>query len=183
MQKHGPWTVTKSELMYQDSWIRVERDLVIRPDGEPGTYATVQLKSGVCVIALGSDQRVHLTQEFHYAVGRVTIEGVSGGIEEGESPELTAKRELEEELGLRAANWQSLGRIDPFTASIHSTVDLFLAQELTECPTDREGTELIERVTMPLEEAVQRVRVGEISHAPTCVALFRLVLDRLHERS
>lgn len=177
MQKHGPWTIHHSETMYQDPWLKVARDQVTRPDDQPGTYATVELKSGVCVIALTERAEVHLTREFHYAVGRNTIEGVSGGIEVAETPLVAAKRELEEELGLRAASWTHLARIDPFTAAIRSTVDLYVARDLTECPESPEGTELIQRVTLPLADAVERVRTSEISHAPTCVALLRLALD------
>lgn len=180
MKKYGPWTITKSEPIYADPWISVKRDLVIRPDGKPGTYSTICLKSGVCVIAIGNDEVVHFTKEFHYAVGRVTIEGVSGGIEEGESAELTATRELQEELGLRSSKLTHLGQIDPFTGSIYSTVDLFLATELEECERNLEGTELIERVSFPFAEAIELVRRGEITHAPSCVALLRIALDGLH---
>jgi len=155
----------------------VERDEVIRPDGQPGTYATVRLKSGVCVVALDEQGQVHLTREFHYAVGRYTIEGVSGGMEPEEDPLQAARRELAEELGLAAQEWTHLGRIDPFTAAIHSTVDLFVARGLTDCGHAPEGTELIEHVVMPWQDAVQAVREGQITHAPTCVLLLRLALD------
>ncbi|MCA9160454.1 MAG: NUDIX hydrolase [Planctomycetales bacterium] len=177
MRSHGPWTIHSSQHIYGDAWIDVNLDQVTRPDGKPGTYTTVQLKHGVCVIALDEQQRVHLTREFHYAVGRVTLEGVSGGIEADESPELAAARELAEELGLTAARWTRLCQVDPFTAAIDSTVDLYLAQQLTECPTAPEGTEQIEHVVLPLAEAVELVRQSQITHAPTCVALLRIALD------
>lgn len=178
MRKHGPWTIHQTHEVYRDAWIDVTLDSVSRPDGNPGSYTTVRLKSGVCVIALDDQQQVHLTREFHYAVGRVTIEGVSGGIEVGESPELAAQRELAEELGLTAARWKRLGKVDPFTSAILSTVDLYLAQDLSVCPTDPEGTEQIEHVVLPLSEAVEMVRHSLITHAPTCVALLRIALDQ-----
>lgn len=178
MRKHGPWTIHNSKTMYADPWLEVVRDEVTRPDGAPGSYATVQLKSGVCVIALDANGQVHLTSEFHYAVGRHTIEGVSGGIEPGESPELTAQRELAEEMGFAASKWSYLGRIDPFTAAICSTVDLFVAEDLTPCSAQPEGTELIESVTLTFREAIEMVLSGEITHAPTCVALLRLALEQ-----
>ena len=179
MRSHGPWTIHHTQQVYRDAWINVSLDKVTRPDGHPGTYTTVQLKSGVCVIALDDRQHVHLTREFHYAVGRITIEGVSGGIEEGESPELAAQRELAEELGLTAGQWQRLGQVDPFTAAIFSTVDLYLARELSVCAATPEGTEQIEHVSFPLQEAVEMVRQSQITHAPTCVALLRIALDQL----
>lgn len=177
MQKHGPWTIRSSRQIYRDAWIEVNLDDVTRPDGNPGTYTTVELKSGVCVIAVDEQRCVHLTREFHYAVGRFTVEGVSGGIEAGEAPELAAERELAEELGLTATRWLRLGQVDPFTAAVRSTVDLYLAQGLAAGAATPEGTEQIEHVCVPLAEAVEWVRTGQITHAPTCVALLRIALD------
>ncbi len=177
-QKRGPWTIQSTRDVYNDPWLRVQRDEVIRPDGLPGSYATVHLRSGVCVIAIDDLGQVHLTKEFHYAVGRVTIEGVSGGIEDGETPESTAERELAEELGLQATRWTRICRVDPFTAAIHSTVDLFLAEGLSTCSRAPEGTELIEHVTLPFDQAVAMVGSGEISHSPSCVALLMIALKR-----
>ncbi|MEC8556526.1 MAG: NUDIX hydrolase [Planctomycetota bacterium] len=182
MRKHGPWTIHSTKNVYSDPWLAVYRDEVTRPDGAPGSYATVQIKSGVCVLALDDRVRLHLTKEFHYAVGKVTIEGVSGGIEEGESPEQAAERELAEELGLRAAKWSHLGTVDPFTAAVFSRVDLFLAQELSTCDKNPEGTELIEAVELELGEAVEMVRASEITHSPTCTAILHLALLRSESR-
>lgn len=178
MRKHGPWTIHSSEQMYSDPWINVIRDKVTRPDGHSGTYATVHLKSGVCVIAVDNDRNVHLTKEFHYAVGEVTIEGVSGGIEQGETRELAANRELEEEIGLKASKWTHMGTVDPFTAAIFSRVDLYIAEDLETCETDPEGTELIEHVVYPLSQAIEMVRKGKITHSPTCVLLLLMALDQ-----
>ena len=58
---------------------------MIRLDGKPGTYSVVNLKPGVSVLAIDSKNYVYLTEEFHYGVGRVTLETVSGGIETDES--------------------------------------------------------------------------------------------------
>ncbi len=105
--------ITSSQEIYRDAWLDLRLDLVVRPDGLPGTYSTVRLKPGVCVIAIDEQRRVYLTREFHYAVGRMTIEGVSGGVEATEPPEHAARRELEEELGIQAKHWRHLGKLDP----------------------------------------------------------------------
>jgi ADP-ribose pyrophosphatase len=134
----------------------------------------VEVKPGVTVVALDKDKVVHLTSEFHYAVGRVTLEGVSGGIENGESPLASAQRELIEELGIVARQWTSLGVVDPFTSAVRSPVQLYLAEDLSFEATQMEGTELIERVSMPLAEAIAAVMDCRITHAPTCVALLKV---------
>lgn len=172
-RQHGPWTILTSTEVYRDPWISLVRDDVIRPDGKSGSYSVVTLKPGVTVIALDDQRRVHLTREFHYAVGRVTIEGASGGVDAGEDPSQAAARELEEELGIRASTWTDLGTVDPFTGSILSPTRLFLAQGLSFVQARPEGTEVIERVCMTLEEAVEAVMRSEITHAPSCEAILR----------
>lgn len=176
-RSHGPWRIRSSRIAYRDPWVRVRRDEVIRPDGLDGSYATICIKPGVCVVAVDAHGQVHLTEEFHYAVGRTTIEGVSGGIEAGDTATETAHRELIEELGITAQRMTCLGTSDPFTASVHSPTALFVASELTLGPPQPEATERIHPVVMPLGEAVQAVISGVITHGPTCVVLLRMALD------
>ncbi len=174
---HGPWKIKSSGVAYQDPWISVRRDEVIRPDGSDGSYATVRIKPGICVVAVDDQGQVHLTEEFHYAVGRTTIEGVSGGIEPGDTAIETAHRELIEELGITAEQIHSLGTTDAFSATIDSPTALFVATGLSLGRAQPEATELIHPVVMPLAEAVQGVLSGEITHSPTCIVLLRLALD------
>ena len=173
MKQHGPWQIVTQQVVYYDPWTSVRKDEVIRPDGKPGTYTVVDVKPGVCVVALDAHDNVHLTEEFHYGVGRVTIEAVSGGIEPEEDALTTARRELREELGIAADTWIDLGTCDPFTANVVSPTRLFLARELAFGPQAPEGTEQIRRVTMPLRDAVQRVLDSRMTHGPSCLAILK----------
>jgi ADP-ribose pyrophosphatase len=158
--------------------VNLKVDQVIRPDGDPGQHVVVGIKPGVCVLAIDDQDQVHLTQEFHYAVGRDSIEAVSGGIEPGEQADETAVRELQEELGLTAGRLQFLTTLDPFTSCMVSPTRLYLATDLTTVTKAPEGTEQIETVVLTLSEAVQKVLDGQITHAPTCVLLLRAQLER-----
>jgi len=172
-RQHGPWQILSSAEVYRDPWLQLSRDEVIRPDGEPGSYCVVHLKPGVSVLALDDQDNVHLTEEFHYGVGRTTLETVSGGIEPGEGALETAHRELQEELGITAQQWTELGACDPFTASVVSPTQLYLAEGLTVGTASPEGTEQIRHVTMPLAQAVKAVMEGQITHAPSCLAILK----------
>jgi len=173
MTPHGPWQIVSSREVYRDAWIALRRDEVVRPDGRPGHHCVLDLKPGVCVLALDEQQVVHLTDEFHYAVGRRSLEAVSGGSDPGESPEQTAQRELAEELGIVATEFTSLGSVDPFTTIVSSPTALFLARGLTFGAAAPEGTERITRVALPIADALAQVLDGRISHAPTCVAVLK----------
>lgn len=173
MKQHGPWKIRDSNCVYQDPWVTVQKDNVIRPDGADGTYTVVEIKNGVSVLAVDDEMNCYLTQEFHYAVGRVTLETASGGIEPGEDALSTARRELQEELGITAADWTDLGRCDPFTANVLSPTTLYLARDLAIGDSDPEGTELIESVKLPFADVVNKVMQSEITHAPSCVLILK----------
>ena len=173
MVQHGPWIIHSTDEVYRDPWLTVRCDHVMRPDGKPGTHSVVTIKPGVSVLAVDDEQNVFLTDEFHYAIGRNTLETVSGGIDEGETAEEAARRELQEELGLLAEELIHLGTVDPFTSSLYSPTELFLARGLTQTDADPEGTELIRLVKTPLKHAVEKVMFGEITHAPSCVLILK----------
>src|SRR5262245_49268529 len=119
-QRHGPWQILSRREVYRDPWIGVERHEVIRPDGAPGSHCVVNLLPGISVLPVDDRGIVYLTEEFHYGVGRETIEVVSGGIDPGEEVEAAARRELAEELGISARDWIDLGVCDPFTSIVVS---------------------------------------------------------------
>ncbi|MBI3861669.1 MAG: NUDIX hydrolase [Planctomycetia bacterium] len=173
MQQHGPWKILQSHDIYRDAWMHIRKDDVIRPDGAPGTHGVVILKSGVSVLPLDADNRVYLTEEFHYAVGRHTIEVVSGGRDADEPPLEAARRELAEELGITADEWIDLGPFDPFTTMLFAPAQLFLARGLHFGASRPEGTENIRCLTASFDEAVEMVMDGRITHGPSCVVILK----------
>jgi len=171
MREHGPWKVRSTREVYRDPWVTLTVDDVVRPDGSPGHFSVVRVKPGVAVLAVDDDGNAHLTAEFRYAIGRESLEVVSGGLDPGEAPLDAARRELKEELGIEASDWQDLGTVDPITSMVLAPVRLFLARGLSFGPPHREGTEKIRAVRVPLSEAVQAVLDGRITQAPSCVLL------------
>jgi 8-oxo-dGTP pyrophosphatase MutT (NUDIX family) len=171
-RKHGPWTIRETAEKYRDEFIAVYADSVIRPDGEPGTYATVRMKPGVSVLPVERDGTVYLTRQFRYAAGAESVEAVSGGVE-GEDASESAKKELREELGIEAAELIDLGRMEMDTSIVHSPVSLFLARGLKFTGAEQEGTERIEPFRTTLEEAAGMVWRSEITHGPSCVLILK----------
>lgn len=173
MKQHGPWQIVRSREVHRDPWVAVQMDDVIHPDGKPGTYTVVHLKPGVSVLPIDADGSVYLAEEFHYGVSRTTIEAVAGGMETGETPLYAAQRELREELGIQADEWIDLGTVDPFTANVVSPTSLFLARSLAFTAADREGSEQITMVRLPLAEAVAMVLDSRITNGPSCVLILK----------
>lgn len=172
-KKHGPWTIHGSELKYRHKLIEVYEDEVTKPNGETGEYAFVRVKPGASVLDVDEEKFVYLIREFRYAVGRESVEAVGGAMDEGETPEEAARRELKEELGITAQKLTPLGQVDPMTSMIDSPSHLFLATKLSFGEKEQEGGESMQTVKMPFDEAVEKTLAGEITHGSSCVLILR----------
>lgn len=173
VRKNGPWTIKETIPKYKNPWIEVKEDQVIRPDGKPGIFGIVNMKPGISVLPLDDQGFVYLTDEFHYAIEQDSIEVVSGAIDENEKPLDAAKRELEEELGIKAEEWLELGIVNPFTTVIKSPSYLFLARNLKFIKSNQEGTENIKLIKVKFYDAVKMVMESKITHGPSCVLIFK----------
>ena len=144
MKEHGPWKIKSSVVKYENPWIEVREDQVIRPDGKDGLFGVVTMKSGASILALDDEGYVYLTEEFRYALGRISVEVVSGALDDGENLLQAAQRELKEEAGIEAEEWIDLGIVNPFTSIIDSPANIYLARKLRVTDDLRhEGTEFI----------------------------------------
>ncbi|KKR49765.1 MAG: NTP pyrophosphohydrolase including oxidative damage repair enzyme [Candidatus Curtissbacteria bacterium GW2011_GWA1_40_16] len=171
--KKGPWTITDSKTVYQNPWIKVREDKVIRPDGKNGIYGIVEMKHGISVLPIDNDGNVYLTREYHYAVEQITTEVVSGGIDKGENKEDATKRELREELGITASELIYLGKVLPLTSLVEITNHLFLARGLRFSEARPEGTEIIKVVKVSMKKAVDLVFDGTICDGTTVALILK----------
>jgi 8-oxo-dGTP pyrophosphatase MutT (NUDIX family) len=179
-QKHGPWTIKETTQKYHNPFIKVSEDQVLQPDGQPGMYATVKMKPGVAILPIDTDGNVYLIRQFCYAFGQESIEAVCGVIEEEEPRRDAAKRELEEEIGIKASELIDLGVVDLDTSIVRCPVQMFLAKQLTKTEANQEGTETIKILHIPLDEAVQMVMDSIITHAPSCVLILKAYKGNLN---
>jgi ADP-ribose pyrophosphatase len=170
----NPIRVVSSRMVHEGNLVRLREDRVVLPRGSEAVYEYVEIKHGSSVLAMEEDGDVWLVREWKYAIGRPSLEVVSGGIEPGETPEDAAHRELREELGKTAAELVPLGHADPFTTMLRCPNYLFLARGLGEAermPEEAEAGMELRRV--PLGEAYELAASGEITHGSSCVAIFR----------
>ncbi|MFJ2298024.1 NUDIX domain-containing protein [Oerskovia paurometabola] len=126
-----PWITESSRTAYENPWMRVREDRVIRPDGAPGIYGVVELRwPAVFVVALTDDDEVVLVTQHRYATDALSIE-VPAGASDGEEPLVAAQRELFEETGLRAREWVRVGGMDALNGLAKAPEHVFVARGLT----------------------------------------------------
>ena len=174
----NPWKTLSTKVVYENAWIRVREDAVIRPDGQPGIYGVVETRLATGVVALTPEDEVYLVGQYRYALDRYSWEIIEGGSDGDESALDAAVRELREEAGIEADHWVPLGPEIHLT-NCHSNERgyLFLASGLRHVGAEPDGTEQLALRKVPVAEALAMVDSGEITDAMTIMALLRL--DRM----
>ena len=174
LTQRNPWKTLSSRPVYENPWIRVREDQVIRPDGQAGIYGVVETRVATGVVALTPAREVFLVGQWRYPLNAYSWEIVEGGAGEGESPELAIRRELREEAGLTAQRWMQLGPLVHLSNCFSTEVAmLYLAEDLTEVTAEPDGNEELMVQRVPLADALVRVRDGEITDAMSVIALER----------
>ena len=175
----SPWTRTSRSLVYENAWIQVFHDEVIRPDGQPGLYGVVHPRThAVGVVAIDEQDRVLLVGQYRYTLGRYSWEIPEGGATIGDDPLEGARRELAEETGYRASQWRELMRFSLANSATDETGALYLASDLVQGDPAPEETEDLAVRWLPFDEAVDRVRSGELFDSMTQMGILRVALDR-----
>lgn len=166
--------MTDSEtFVYRGKIIDLCLEHVTLPNGAVAELEIVRHPGGAAVVALDSGNRVCLLRQYRHAAGGWLWELPAGKLDPGESPLVTAQRELQEEAGLHAARWEPLGKIISSPGVFTEIVNLFLARDLSGVLASAEAHEVFEVHWVPFAEALAQARTGEITDAKTLVGLFR----------
>jgi 8-oxo-dGTP pyrophosphatase MutT (NUDIX family) len=170
----NPWRRLDSRTVYENAWITVREDRVIRPDGAPGICGVVGMKGrAVAVVPLTADGDTFLVGQYRYTLDQYSWEVPEGAGSPEESPLVEAQRELKEETGIQAARWTYLGEVHLSNSVTDETGCAFLAEELSFGQAEPDGTEQLRVWRLPFAEAYRMALTGEVSDALSVVALAR----------
>lgn len=153
--------------------IKLRIDTVKTPCGNTATREIVEHPGGVCVLPLDENGNVIMEWQYRHPFSSVLFELPAGKLFKGEDPLECGKRELEEETGLCAKDFISLGKIYPTPGFCNEIIHLYLAKTLYKGTKNPDEDEFIEIQSVPLENLVEKVLSGEIRDAKTCVALLK----------
>ncbi len=160
------------ETIYDGKIIRVEKWRVSLPDGREAAREVVIHKGAAAIVPVDAQGMVTLVRQHRVALDTFTWEIPAGKLDSvSEDPLDCAKRELEEETGLRAANWRRLSHVITTPGFCTEQISIYLATELSQHEAHADQDEFLRLQKMPLDEAVNRVMAGEFRDAKTCLGL------------
>ena len=174
----SPWKTLASKQVYDNPWIAVREDKVIRPDGEPGIYGVVHFKNIAMGILPIEGDHIYLVGQYRYPLEQYSWEIPEGGRPIGEEPFRAAQRELREETGLEAKHWRLLGEAYLSNSVADEYAVWFLASGLVPGERQPEGTEALEVRRLPLREALGMALGGQITDSLSLMAIISYMLER-----
>lgn len=159
--------------IYRGRVIEVGVERVELPNGRQADLEIIHHPGGAAVAAIDSQRRICLVRQYRHAASGWIWELPAGKIDHREPPLETARRELEEEAGMRARQWASLGDYVSSPGVFTEVVHLFMAAELEAVPTRHEDHEVLEIHWLPFDRALEMARSGELRDGKSLVAVFR----------
>lgn len=164
--------ILQRRVVYTGSYLTAQQYLVRLPDGKTATRDIVQPPDAVAVVPLDGAGNIYLVRQYRPAIGRVLYELPAGIIDRGESPIRTARRECEEEIGMRPRHLKKLCTAFHATGFSTGCVHIYLATGLT--PVKRkvsDAPEFIQPVCLSFSRAFRMALANRIVDAQSLIGL------------
>ncbi|HEY0297736.1 MAG TPA: NUDIX hydrolase, partial [Arachidicoccus sp.] len=150
---------------------------VINPSGGDGIYGKVHIKNhAIGIVALDEQDNVYLVGQYRFTTNHYSWELPEGGGPFNEEPLKAAQRELLEETGLIAQQWEELMRMHTSNSITDEKAIVYIATKLTQHVAEPEETEDLQTIKLPFEKVVEKIMNGEIVDAITVAAILKIAL-------
>ena len=159
-----------SEMKFDGKLIKVTYDIA-DVNGKEAWREVVHHPGASAVVAIDEDNRIIMEKQFRYALNDYLLEIPAGKLDAGEDPLVCAKRELEEETGIIASEWISLGTIATSPGFCNEVIHLYVAKGLSKGEIHWDEDEYVEVERYTLDELLQCIKEETIKDSKTLSAL------------
>ena len=173
-----PEKTLSTQEIYQGRAVSVRVDTIQKASGKKTTREVVEHRDCVAVVVLDEQSNVLLVRQFRHPVGKSLLEVPAGGIDPGEEPIDSVRRELQEEIGYFPRRIERLGGFYSTPGYCTEYLHCFLATDLVSSGLVADDTDDIELVRVPTEEIPKLITTGEICDAKSIAALLAVLFTR-----
>ena len=171
----NPWKIIASKQVYDNPWIQLTEYDVINPSGGKGIYGKVHFKNrAIGIVVLDELLNTWLVGQFRFTVDQYSWEIPEGGGLIGVDPLDGAKRELLEETGLIAENWEPLLTMHLSNSVSDELAIVYLATSLKQTTAEPEETEQLQVRKLPFNDVYKMVEAGKITDSMTVAAIYKI---------
>ena len=170
--------ILSTESVYEGRVLKVRVDTVRAPCGQTARWDVIEHPGSVSIAPIDADDRVLLVRQYRPAIGETLLEIPAGTLEPGESPQVTAHRELREEIGMRAERLRAIGSYFLVPGYSSELMHAYVATGLSPAPLPRDADENISVVAIRFVDLVAQVSRGELRDAKTVAAVLLMARDR-----
>jgi ADP-ribose pyrophosphatase len=174
MDLHLKEVKVDGDIAYEGHFLKVQRDTVRLPDGKTSKREYIRHPGAVVILPVFDDGSILLERQFRYPLNHVFIEYPAGKIDPNEDPLECAKRELQEETGYTAREWQFVCTIHNAIAYSDEHLDIFLARGLTAGESKLDEGEFLETFKATVPEMLEWIREGKVTDVKTVIGTFWL---------
>ena len=179
IEEENPWTTLGSKTIYDNPWISLVEHQVITPSGTDGIYGQVSFKNfAIGIVAIDTDDQIFMVGQYRFPLKMYSWELPMGGGPLDAEPLDSAKRELLEETGLVADEWQEILRMHLSNSVSDELGILYLANGFQQFEAQPEETERRQIKKVPFEEVYQIVLSGVITDSMSVAGVLRVKLLR-----
>jgi ADP-ribose pyrophosphatase len=170
----NPWTTKSSKDIYENKWIQLTEHQVIHPGGKPGIYGLVHFKNtAIGVIPLDENYNTWIVGQYRFTLNQYSWEIPEGGGELSIEPIESAKRELLEETGIKAKQWEEILRLDLSNSVTDERGIVFVAKDLSFHDPQPDEDEQLEIRKLPFSELFDMAINGEITDGLALAAILK----------
>jgi ADP-ribose pyrophosphatase len=162
--------------IYEGKVVTLNVDTVTLPNGVTVDLEMVRHPGASAIVPMKENHRVVLIRQFRHAAGGFIYEIPAGKLYPGEDPKLCALRELEEEIGCKAARLDLLSSIFTAPGFTDEVIHVYKATGLTKTEQNLDRDEVLEVIEMPLPDAVAMIQSGTIRDAKTIIGLLTVYI-------
>jgi len=169
------WKKLSTKIVYKNQWLQLREDTVIRPDGKKGKYGIVERPPVNFVIALDQKGSIFFIKEYRYPIKKTILQLPAGTTDKNDNYLSSAKKELFEETGIKAKNWNKLGKffIGPGHESIYANVFLATKLDISQLNKSANASDelILKVIKLPIIKIKQLIGSGKIECGISLAAL------------